>query len=287
MLETFLKWASTCRRDLPGHFQASALAGGGVPPKTHVNDPLLLIHNSLTEKSFLTAVKRQANSAFADVLIHEISERSIRNSPIDEQKLAGNYLKFAYVSYLRLHCSREDLNTIRAWKYGHDSIREVEAVCQAYLAVGDETETTGKADFGDWSGGGRKAAIFDQAIAKCKDQFPTLSGTFFSKKAGASKSKKGSSEANQEGAGKRKEPGATGEKTTMSYEVAVPAGISAGESFYTTVRVGGTTKRLKLTVPATNPSTLRFTLDVPKDAAALEKAAKKARTEPEDPDLSS
>ena len=289
-LEAFVKSASACRRDLPSYFQASALAGGGVPSKIHCNEPLLRIHNSLRENGFLVTVKRQANSAFADVLIYEMSERSAKASSIEEQKQSESYLKYAYASYLRLHCAREDLNKVRAWKYGTDSIREVEALCQAYLGLdGEVGDAAGKADYGDWSGGGRKAIIFDKALAKCKGLFPTLSGAFFSKKATASaKAKKGSKEEG-EGGEKRKEPdggpAASTGAATMSFEVAVPVGLSAGDSFLTSVKVGGATKKLKLTVPKSNPSTLRFHVPVSKeDTPVGESMTKKPRTTEDSPE---
>lgn len=289
-LETFLKWAHSSRRDLPGYFQASASAGGELPPKSHANDPLLVVHDSLSEHSFLTTVKRQANHAFAEVLAHEIAEHSSRNFQGGGKMQAENFLKFAYASYLRLNCSREDLDKVGAWKYGRDTVPEVEAICQAYLALGDDTENAGagKADFGDWSGRGRKATIFDMALSKCKALFPTLSGAFFFKKANAStKSKKGSKDS--VGGVKRKEAdGEAGGTTTVSFEAAVPGGLSAGESFFTTVKVGDGTKKLKLTVPSTNASTLRFSVQVPKHSSASseEPATKKIRTEPDPPDPS-
>ncbi len=288
-LETFLKLASTCRRDLPGYFQASALVGGGVPAKSHVNDPLLVIDNCLTHYSFLRAVKRQANSAFADVLIHEMSERSFRNSSSEEQKLAESYLKFSYASYLRLNCSTQDLTKMRGWKYGTESIREVEAMCQAYLGIEDETgDAIDNGSFGDWSGGGRKVLIFENALAKCKAIFPTLSGAFFSKKATASaKTRKGSKEEDVVGGGeKRKDPDGDPGMTKMSFEVAVPVGLSAGDSFFTTVKVGEATKKLRLTVPKSNPSTLLFHVPVPQEDVDDEEGNKKARMDVDTPSMS-
>mmetsp|Transcript_15216 Transcript_15216/g.43971 ORF Transcript_15216/g.43971 Transcript_15216/m.43971 type:complete len:517 (+) Transcript_15216:513-2063(+) len=278
-LETFLKGTYSCRRDVACYFQASALVGGGIPPKSHANEPILLIHNNLREHGFLTTVKREANSALADILIHEITERSTKAQSIEEKKKTENFLKLAYSTYLRLNCSREDLDRCRAWKYGANTLREVEAVCQAFLAYGSDEEVTevsgGSAAFGDWSGGGRKAKIFDAAIEKCKKMFPTLTGSYFSKKAiAAVKSKKNAGNEPQQAGDKRKEPPEE-DMVVMPYEVAVPSGVSAGDSFLTTVRVGDFTKKLKLTVPETNPTTLRFTVKVPKSSS--EQAAKKAK----------
>jgi hypothetical protein len=219
---------------------------------------------------FLISAKRQANSAFADVILHEMSES---NSSSDRKKAAENHLKHAYACFLRLHCTKDDLRKSRAWKYGGESIREVEAVCQASLLLGDVKAVS--SDFGDWSGGARKSAIFDAALEKCRSLFPSLSGSFFSKKA-AVKGKKGkeSSEAIPSSGSKRKEPGDAEEMTKVSFEVTVPQDLVAGDTFLTGVKVGDTTRKVKLTVPEGNPASLRFALNVPKDAANAAKSKK-------------
>lgn len=284
--ETFLKWASTCRRDYPNYFQASADLGGSVPSKNHMDDNLVKIHDDLVENSFLRSVKRQANSAFAECLVHEISTKLPRSS--DRKKAADLLLKYAYATYLRLNCSVEDLEKAKGWKYGTDAIREVDALCDAFLAAGDEegAETLPTtSSFGNWSGNARKSITFKAALERCRTLFPTLSGNFFSKKA-STKSKKTSEDAANdappEGPNKRKEPEGGQEPKAMisvSYEVAVPSGLSAGESFFTTVKVGTGTKKLKLTVPASNPASLRFTLQVPKDSSPAPPPEKRSKTD--------
>lgn len=267
-METFLKWTWTCRRDLPSYYQASAQSKGLSPARFHTYDRLLAIDpTSLMDNGFLITAKRQANSAFADILTHEIEDRARRTLTVDP-KVAESFMKHAYAAYLRLNCSKEELVKTRAWKYGSDPIREVDAMCQAYLAFGDKTETLSVAtsDFGEWSGTARKSAIFSAALAKYKSMFPSLSGTFFSKKASSKAKRKAddSSDTAPDGGAERKGlAGLAEETTTVSYEVTVPSEVSAGGSFFTTVKVGNGTKKLKLTVPESNPSTLRFTLQVP------------------------
>jgi hypothetical protein len=222
---------------------------------------------------FLRAAKRQANSAFADVILHETSQSN--NSSTDKTKMAENSLKHAYACFLRLHCTKEDLRKSRAWKYGRDSIPEVEALCQAYLAL-DVGKNSGS-EFCDWSGGARKSAIFDAALEKSRFLFSSLSGSFFSKKAPA-KTKKGNDSSEPESAGGKRKESSEAKETSkkVSFEVAVPKELVAGDTFLTTVKVGETTQKVKLKVPEGSPSTLRFTLKVPKEAAGAEKK-KKAR----------
>ena len=209
----------------------------------------------------LRTVKRQANSAFADVIIQELSDTS---KTANAKGIVELFLKPAYACFLRLHCTLEDLERTRAWKYGQEAIREVDALLQAFFALGENKSI--QSDVSNWSGGGQKSAVLKAALEKCRHLFPTLSGSFFSKKAVA-KSKKGDSgdsvEDTDEGREKRKlvEPS---QVTKVSFEVAVPQDLVAGNTFLTTVKVGDETKKVKLTVPNGNPSTLRFTLKIPK-----------------------
>jgi len=266
-----------------------------------MNEPLLILSNSLSEKSLTTSIKRKTNSAFASSLLHDMLQRQSKKAPVDEKKQAETDLKFAFATYLRLNCSKQDLDSIKAWSYHKFPIREVEALCHAYLALRDEavkdTESPDRqVDMGDWTGGGRKAALFQRVLAKCVDLYPNLTPNFFSKKASAtSKLKKDSIEgdANEPNPGnrgsKRKEvPASTTQGTetstgsddmvTVSYEVVVPAGLAPGQSFLTTINVGGTKKQFRLTVPETNPSTLRFRTQVPRSSMPEVPAQKKART---------
>lgn len=273
-IETFMKWLYSSKRDLPSYFQASAMAGGGKPSRPHTQDPLLTRDNCarpLLEAGILLSAKRQANRALADVVIHEVSSDSKRAAP-------ETYLKHAFACYLRLNCTVDELKETRAWKYGVDSVREVDALCQAYMALGETSEEFASTHFGDWSGGARKSSIFLAAIDKCKLLFPSLSGTFFSKKT-ASKAKKGKDHEDVGGNSKRK-PGSDGllstETTKVSFEVAVPKGLSSGDTFFSSVKVGNADPiKVKLTVPSGTHSTLRFNLEVPK--VATESLSKKAR----------
>lgn len=284
-IETFEKWVYACKRDLPSYFQASALNGGNRPAKSHSSDTLLLTADnaqSLSGRGLLTSAKRDSNKHLAHIFLQEMNEKLGKGEgkpSADGKKVAESYLKHAYACYLRLNCTREDLQKTRAFKYGGESVCEFEALCQAYLHYGDPKEVATATEFGDWSGGsGRKSAIFDAALEKCKELFPSVSGSFFSKKGAATKSKK-------DGGKKRKEasvdlasptsPNAQGTKK-ISFEVNVPKGLTTGDTFLTQVKVGdGDPIKVKLTVPKGNPATLRFNLDVPK--SSTRKITKKAK----------
>lgn len=289
-LETFLKWTSVTKRDLPNYFQASSITGGNLPPKQHMNDNLLEFENKVMSRGFLITVKRQANSALAYVVqkqIDDASDKMKSSSEPDKRKAVHeSNLKHAYACYLRLHCTKDDLKKHRAFSYGGDTIREVDTLCNAYLALGDSKkfDNTG---FGDWSGGARKSSILDAALGKCRILFPSTSGSFFSKKL-TTKSKRG---VGDDDAGddddltspsKRKQPGQG--KRVVSYEVAVPESLEEGDTFLTAVKVGGATQKVKLTVPKGSPSTLRFKLTTPTKKAddgssPPQKKAKNAVTE--------
>jgi hypothetical protein len=274
-LETFLKWTSVTQRDLPSYFQASALTGGNPPAKPHTHDNLLQVGKQLMSSGFLMSVKRQANSALAYVILQQIGES---DDASDKKKASENNLKHAYACYLRLHCTKDDLKKRRAFSYGGDTIREVEALCQAYVGL-DGVEKV--KDFGDWSGGARKSHIVDAALEKCRTLFPSTSGSFFSKKL-STKSKKGEDPAD-DAAPKPKEPpsGGGGEASSKQYEVAVPSKLKEGDTFLTAVKVGDATRKVKLTVPKGRPSTLRFKLStgIPRDGSPPRKKSKKAKTD--------
>ncbi len=293
-VETFLKWLYASKRDHPSRFKAGALNGGDKPANSHAQDPMLPMDESLLSQGFLLSCKRKANSVLAGILMHQLSSLpsgQASKPSIDGMKFSEVYLKNAYACYLRLNSSIQDLKKLRAFKYGSDSILEVDALCQAYLALGEDatSSNSGTNNFGDWSGGGRKLAIFEQALLKCKSLFPTLSATNFF---GKSKSKKAKS--NQTNAGpdpddngrkssKRKAgdsdddtneiSNSNSTKKKVSFEVAVPSGLKTGDTFLTSVKVGDSQPiKVKLTVPKGNHSTLRFNLNVPD-----RKSNKKAR----------
>ena len=302
--ETFLKWLYASKRDHPSYFKAGALNGGDKPTTSQSHDPLLVFDKNMNLMSctLLLSLKRKANGVLAGILIHEMSDMatstaSKASSTSDGIKVSESYLKNAYACYLRLHCSIEDLKRVRAWTYSLDSIREVDALCQAYLSLGDDTQD-GCADsnFGDWSGGSRKLMIFKNALSKCKTMFPTLSGTSFFGKAKIKKGRGGQTAApdpdenhnTRKIGSKRKSPSSGNSSIRMSsediseeqtkkvsFEVSVPHGLSSGDTFLTTVKVGDSQSiKVKLKVPDGDHSTLRFNLNVPRFPGDGNKKAK-------------
>jgi hypothetical protein len=259
-----LKWAASSNRDLPSYFHATARqVDGRAPIKSHNHDNLLVQDGSISSMDFLPSIKRLANSSLADVVLQDLSDS--RKSP-DGEKATETNLKSAYTCFLRLNCSPDEVIKSRKWKYGYGSLPEVAALCQAYLALGEEKKM--QRDTLDWSGGGQKSVVLSTAIEKCRKLFPSLSGSFFSKQ-GLFKSKKTDnleqSRPNSNVTGKRKAP--IGATESVSFSVTVPDNLVEGNSFLTKVKVGGQTKKVKLTVPAGNPTTLRFVLQVPSDEA--------------------
>jgi hypothetical protein len=203
-IEIFMRWLYSAKVDLPAYFQASADAGYTKPAKSQAHDSLLVTDrykSSMASQSLILSSKRQANSYLADLLIHEMN-KAMSQSASEYKKVAEMYLKHAYASYLRLNCTPQDLKRVRAWKYGADSVREVEALCQAFSNSGHHVKNLEqRIDFGDWSGGSRKSAIFDAALSHCRMLYPLLSGiNFFSKKS-APKTKKGTKDAKNDSSG--------------------------------------------------------------------------------------
>ena len=291
-VETFLKWLYASKRDHPSHFKAGAINGGEKPTISHVQDPLLIMESSssLMSHGLILSSKRKANSVLADILIHELStipSGAVSKPSLSSEglKVSESYLKNAYACYLRLNCSIEDLKKLRAFKYGSNSICEVDAMCQAYLCLGDDIQDgLSGSDFGDWSGGGRKFVIFRNALSKCKELFPSLSANNFFGKSKVKKGRGNQTSApdpddnphnSRKGGSKRKTPSSndslsdkslTEENTkNVSFEVGVPTGLKSGDTFLTSVKVAGSQPiKVKLKVPDGDHSTLRFNLKVPK-----------------------
>lgn len=256
-LESFLKSIYAARRDLPSYFAASAETQGNPPQSPHSDDSLLTKSRSVASHFFLTTVKRQANGSLAAVILHESqSSKSLTNSAKE------NNLKAAYSCFLRLNCTSDALmKSIRSWRYQRkcDAIRSVvECLTDAYLKqIGGPS---GIQQSGDWSGESQQASTIRSAIEFCRKSYPSLSGNYIAKKPTQKK--------------KRKDP-----ETTMvkkSFDVHVPEGSKAGDTFVVSIDVnGGNQKKVRLTIPDPVPNVMRFSLLVP--ALEDEKDAKKSK----------
>jgi len=255
-LETFLRWTSTTARDLPSYFAASALAEGGKPQRSHMHDSLLLKGRSLAPHFFLTTVKRQANSGLANVILNDLKEKV---NP--DQKFLESQLKLAYACFLRLNCDPKVLSKSHAWKYHRQNGAKdvVEALTTAFLKVVKDQPLSGA--LSDWSGESQLTATLQMALQKCKEMFPSVSGKFFiSKKQVAPK--KTAPEASSSSP-----PPPAKQTVEQSFVVGVPEGMAAGQTFMASFQVGKTLKKVRLTVPTDNASSLRFNLQVPVDEA--------------------
>lgn len=246
-LETLLRWISSSKRDLPSFFHATAMAGGGRPEKSHVHDSLLTKNRALSSRYILTELKRRANSAMASVLKQELSSKDSNIRSLENQ------LKLAYACFLRLNCTLKDLKKTREWKYEPEGVREAEALSLAFLRLNEPPAV--EVDPNDWSGGGQKAMILGAALQKCRELFPSLSGTYYSKKTNQKWK-------NQEDKEEDEREIARQTGTKRSFEVEVPQGLSEGDEFTTTIKSGEKSKKVKLTVPAGKPRMLRFSLDL-------------------------
>ena len=94
---------------------------------------------------------------------------------------------------------------------------------------------------------------FTSSIEKMPKSFPTLPAILYSKK--GMRARKG------ELSGKKRKAH-TGDIPRRAFEVPVPAGLSAGDTFFTCINVGDKTKKVRLTVPEGASEALRFTLPI-------------------------
>jgi hypothetical protein len=272
-IETFLRWTSSCTRDLPSYFAASALAAGGRPRHPHTHDSLLVRSRSLSSYHLLTNVKRQANSALAGVIVKEL-KKAFADKKLDT-KQAENQLKLAYACFLRLNCEPSDLMKTRAWKYQRSNgVKDVvDALTAAFLAVSSDQGLSGERS--DWSGESQLSGLLESALKKCKELFPSLSGNFFSIKRSPMKRRKSG-----QGGGKSTD---SDSKVSFEFEVAVPTGLAEGDSFVTSIQVRETVKQVRLTVPHGAPENLRFILQIPADEASDRPNKQRRREEESSP----
>jgi hypothetical protein len=215
---------------------------------------------------FLTTIKRQCNSAVASVILHQLTS----TDKVQDSKVLENQLKAAYACFLRLFCEPKDVSRGRSWKYHSTSagVRDiVQVLTTAYLKVSKEQPVLGSRS--DWSGEGQKADVLQLALDKCKELFPSVAATLNSKRRPAKpKTKTGLSSPDAAGTKRSRDPSPTTKGTVKrSFEVKVPDGLAAGDSFLVSLRPHGVEKKIKLTVPEGTPATLRFFLQVPATAA--------------------
>lgn len=261
-LDLFLSWTTSCSRDLPSYFAASALLEGGVPTQAPTFDSLVPHNGSIISSHFLKAVRRLANSALAKVILDDMNDHILRKNfkPVDTVKFFETQLKIAYACFLRLNCDFGELTKRRSWLYETKQsglIDVVEAMTIAYTNLYSEATTSSYTDPSDWSGESQLITIATAALQKCKELYPSLSRNFsFTRQRAPTKPKSPSLSATS----KRK---LSPNHEKKSFEVAIPEGLKEGDTFLTSIAIGDTKKRVRLTVPSESASSLRFSLEVP------------------------
>jgi hypothetical protein len=263
-LENFQQWITFCKADLPSFYQASALSGGALPNAHHNRDSLLIKGQSLEPLTFLRTVKRLTNRALVDSISKEF------NSIANKENL--ELFKRSYACFLRVNCTVHDLEKTRDWKFSRSSIPEVEILCQIYQSRRDAKPMTSQTN--DWSGGGSKSATLEAALDKCRELFPMLSTTVYSKR----KKKISTTQLIADDSSVKRS--SLSDEETKHFVVDVPRGLDVGEKFQTTIQIGNQLKTIRLTVPTGNPEKLKFSMKVP-NAGGGEKgpSGKRLKTE--------
>lgn len=251
ILDTLFQQVASTKRDLHSFYQASALVRGAIPEASHAKDNLLRNSRSFHTLGLVRGLKRIINRALAAILIEEAPPSDPKN----------DYIKKCYTSYLRLNTTIEEAAKMRSWRYSSNTLPEVEALCQAYLAR-SERKALSFESF-NWTGGSNKTAVLKAAVERCSELFPSLANTLYRrskpKKASANKS-----EADENDDGPESKKRSAPEKDSLvQFVVDVPPGLEVGDKFETTVRIGSQMKTLRLTVPVGLPPKLKFSLKAP------------------------
>jgi hypothetical protein len=256
-LDVFLSWTTSCLKDLPLHFATSILSSGGETP---LLDNIVAYDNSILSLHFLKSVRRVANCALARVITDDMNEstKAASYKPGDTAKHYEAQLKVAYACFLRLGCDFETMKKRRSLLFQKQcGVKDVvEALTLAYSIVYNTTAAS-QVDYSDWSGDHQMITTLAAALQKCKELYPSLSRNFsFTRLRAPPKPKSPTFNITS----KRK---ASPIHEKKSFEVAIPEGLKQGETFLTSIAVGDTTKRVRLTVPSETASCLRFSLEVP------------------------
>lgn len=245
-LETFLKWVYSCKRDLPSYFSSSAGNDENQPKKSHANDCLLVRPRALSSHHFLTTIKRETNRALAISILSDLKKPMDRDGADSNE----NLLQLAYACYLRLNCKIDDLTKGSSWRYRKSGAKEViKALITAHLRFNKDSMHSEKS--ADWSSETFSSKVLLEAVRRCQQLFPSHSGGFFHSKKKIAKQK-------GEAGTKRKGPPSTEER--RPFEVRIPDGLIAGDTFVTSIEDRDKIKKVRLTVPEGASYTLRFHL---------------------------
>ena len=259
-LDIFLTWTTSCPRDLPSHFAATAI--GAISSQSVQLENLVLNNSSGTSFHFLTSVRRLANSALANVILEDMKESYLKektSSNVERSKFFETQLKLAYACFLRLNCEVGELSKSRSWKFQKQiGVKDVvDALTFAYANAFKDNAVSSPAKLSDWSGESLLNETLEAAVRKCKELYPSLSRNYsFARQRPQQKSKGMDASTSS----KRK---LSPSHEKRSFEVSIPEGLKEGDSFLTSVMVGETMKRVRLTVPSKEASSLRFSLQVP------------------------
>jgi hypothetical protein len=191
--------------------------------------------------------------------MNESRLKETNSKPAETAKFYETQLKLAYACFLRLNCDVGELRKSSSWRYKkQDGAKDVvNALSVAYINVFKENAGSSLEHLSDWSGESQLTATLEAAVGKCKELYPTLSRNYsFSRQRVQHKTKSLDSSI-----GSKRKHSPQHEK--RAFEVTVPEGLKEGDSFLTSVMVGETMKRVRLTVPSESASSLLFSLQVP------------------------
>jgi hypothetical protein len=271
-LASFLRWIYSTARDLPSHFAASAGTDNGMPKQSHTLDDICKLSHSTTSHHFLTSVKRQANNALASVVTRELNGQC----EVGELTSVQVLVKTAYACFLRLNCSVDDFITRSRFTTCFRDPIEIRSIVDVLIAthgkIDSVTSPTTKTLL-NWSGDDHRASMIRAMVQACKETFPALTGSYCSIKPNRTRRMKRTAsnmdkdpvedDDNEDDASYHESGINDGKKFNRlgpSYEAKVPAGLIAGDTFTAVVNTKGGVKKVRLTVPEGEPSTLQFSL---------------------------
>jgi hypothetical protein len=176
-LEVLIRRTLSCPRDLPSFYSFTAL-NPTVKPPSHARDSLVVRSHLLSSHHLLTEIKRNANGSMATILLEQCD------------KLVGDaceswetLLMTAYICFLRLNGSVDDLATNSTWRYSRKENAEVNTILNALVQLYWKAGSNVRRDNSIlspscWSDDARTIQALREVISLCQNRFTSISSKY-------------------------------------------------------------------------------------------------------------
>jgi hypothetical protein len=177
-LEVLMRRILSCPRDLPSFYACTAVSLGGKAHRPHSRDPLVVRGRALSSNYFLTTLKRIVNGAMAGILLEQCQLPSANATEYWESRLMT-----AYICFLRLNMTLEELVTNNTWSYNRIENSEASTILNAIVQLYRQpcVPRDSIPPPSCWSNDYLGIQALREALQFCQTRFSNLSSTMRSK----------------------------------------------------------------------------------------------------------